>query len=108
KAMVLTGIEEPLQMQEMPLPVPNSDQGLVMLAAAALNKRDYWITKGKYPGIKFPLIPGSDGSGWFDGREVVINPGLDWGDSPAHFSKEFRILGMPEQGTLAEAVVIPL
>mgnify|MGYP000706343906 CR=1 FL=1 len=36
---------------------------LVRLSAAALNRRDLWITKGKYGGIKLPCVLGADGAG---------------------------------------------
>src|SRR6185312_2122082 len=38
------------------------------------------------------------------GRQVIINPGHDWGDHPEFQSKEFKILGLPEDGTFAEYV----
>ena len=33
------------------------------MKAAALNRRDEWIKEGKYPGIKYGVTLGSDGSG---------------------------------------------
>jgi NADPH:quinone reductase-like Zn-dependent oxidoreductase len=91
---------------------------LVRLKAASLNRRDFWITRGLYPGVKCPVVLGSDGAGvvgelgpgvtdTWKGREVVINPGLDWGPNPRVQSKAFRILGMPDDGTFAEAVTVP-
>jgi len=35
---------------------------------------------------------------------VLINPGLFWGDNEEYQSREFRILGMPDNGTFAEFV----
>ncbi len=105
--MILWGLEMPLQPAEITPTPPGEGEVLVSLRAAALNKRDYWITKGKYPGLSFPLVPGSDGAGLVDGREVVINPGLDWGSDPDHFALDFRILGMPDHGTFAQMVKVP-
>jgi NADPH:quinone reductase-like Zn-dependent oxidoreductase len=91
---------------------------VVRLKAAALNHRDVWIRKGQYAGIQLPAILGSDGAGevaavgpgvdsqWI-GKHVVINPGLEWGDDPRCFGKNFRILGMPDHGTYAESVKVP-
>jgi NADPH:quinone reductase-like Zn-dependent oxidoreductase len=45
-------------------------------------------------------------SGW-QGREVVINPALRWGGSAAVQGEGFAILGMPDDGTFAEAVAVP-
>jgi zinc-binding alcohol dehydrogenase/oxidoreductase len=52
-------------------------------------------------------VPGSDGAGTFGGRDVIINPSLDWGGDPDYFSPDFRILGMPDHGTFSDAVVVP-
>jgi len=37
---------------------------------------------------------------------VIINPSHDWGDCPEFQSKEFKILGLPEDGTFAEYVKV--
>ena len=88
---------------------------VVRLKAAALNHRDVWIKQGAYAGLRFPIIPGSDGAGivtevgpgveasW-EGREVIINPSVDWGHDPRAQEPRFTILGMPRNGTLAEFV----
>jgi NADPH:quinone reductase-like Zn-dependent oxidoreductase len=71
-----------------------------------------------YPGIQTPVILGSDGAGtvtkvgddvamhWLN-QEVVINPGWEWGENEAAQSPEFRILGMPDDGTFATETVVP-
>jgi zinc-binding alcohol dehydrogenase/oxidoreductase len=51
---------------------------------------------------------GSDGAGVLeDGREVIINAGIGWGKDPKAQSKDFRILGLPDNGTFAEYVKVP-
>ncbi len=119
KAAVLEGVEKPLVIQEVADPVPAPNWAVVRLQAAALNHRDLWIQQGRYPGLKFPIIPGSDGAGvvaavgreadrdWV-GRPVIINPSLDWGDDPRVPGPGFRILGLPDDGTLAGAVAVPV
>jgi NADPH:quinone reductase-like Zn-dependent oxidoreductase len=43
------------------------------------------------------------------GKEVVINPSLGWGESERFQDpKGFRILGLPDDGTFAEQVVVPV
>src|SRR5205085_6907135 len=37
----------------------------------------------------------------------VINPGLDWGDDPRAQGPNFRILGLPDDGTYAQMVKVP-
>jgi zinc-binding alcohol dehydrogenase/oxidoreductase len=117
KAIVLEAADKPLILKDVVTPPLKPGEVLVKIKAAALNRRDYWITIGKYAGIKYPSILGSDGAGvitqigddvaasW-SGREVIINPGHDWGDHPEFQSKDFKILGLPEDGTFAEYVKV--
>ncbi|MVN90455.1 quinone oxidoreductase family protein [Mucilaginibacter aquatilis] len=115
KAMVLTGPDEPLAYKDVEKPVLKQNEVLVQIKAAALNRRDYWITIGKYAGIKYPTILGSDGAGvvveaadeagrqWLN-KEVIINPGHNWGNDDQYQGADFKILGLPDDGTLAEYV----
>jgi NADPH:quinone reductase-like Zn-dependent oxidoreductase len=119
KAAVLEGIAKPLVIQSVADPAPAAGFAVVRLVAAALNHRDLWIQQGRYAGLKFPIILGSDGTGvveavgskgdrgWL-GREVIINPSLDWGDDPRAQGPGFRILGLPDNGTFAEAIAVPV
>lgn len=91
----------------MPAPVPEKKEAVVDIRAAALNHRDLFITQGLYAGIRTPCILGSDGAGEWRGKKVVIYPALDWGDSPQAQGKNFRVLGMPEDGTFAEQIRLP-
>lgn len=88
-AAVLDGINLPLQLKSVETPRLSDKHAVVRLHAAALNHRDLWIQKGQYADLKFPIILGSDGAGvvaecsdsrWV-GKEVIINPSLDWGES---------------------------
>ncbi|OON69591.1 zinc-binding dehydrogenase [Hymenobacter sp. CRA2] len=118
KALVLDGIGQPVQLREVPTPQPQPGEVLVRLEAAALNHRDVWIQKGQYAGLRFPIILGSDGAGTvaelgegtdetLRGQAVIINPGHNWGDNPKAQSREFKILGLPQDGTFAEYVSVP-
>ena len=119
KATVLTEVKQPLVHRELPAPVAASGQAVVRLKAAALNHRDLWTQLGLYPNIKLPITLGSDGAGivtstgspadasWV-GRDVIINPSLDWGDDPRAQGPKFRILGLPDNGTFAEQLLIPV
>ncbi len=106
-SMILFGNDSPLEVGDLVPSMPNEGEVFVLLKAAALNKRDYWITKGKYPGITYPLVLGSDGVGVIEGREVIINPSIAWGDDPEYFSDDFSILGLPYHGTFSDMVVVP-
>ncbi len=120
KAVVLheKGGPEKLQIEEVDTPQPGPGELRVKLRASALNRRDYWITLGMYPGLTLPCIAGSDGAGVIDavgeggddaaiGREVVVYPARAWGDEQSRFGPEFRVLGMPDQGTFAEYICVP-
>jgi NADPH:quinone reductase-like Zn-dependent oxidoreductase len=109
KALVLNQIKEPLVVEERPELKAGNGQVVVRLKAAALNRRDYWITQGLYPGMKLPIIPGSDGAGTViqTGKEVIINPGINWGKSENVQNPDFKIIGMPDDGTFAEEIAVP-
>ncbi len=42
------------------------------------------------------------------GREVIINPSLDWGGRESAQDEAFSILGLPRDGTLAEKISVPV
>jgi zinc-binding alcohol dehydrogenase/oxidoreductase len=119
KAIVLQSAEQPVVYKEVATPTLQAGEALVQVKAAALNRRDYWITIGKYAGIKYPTILGADGAGivtevsaeadqsWL-GKEVIINPSQNWGDSPDYQGKDQKILGLPDDGTFAEFVKVPV
>lgn len=117
KAAVIQGIQE-LLVDSVPTPSAAPGEAVVRLRAAALNHRDVWIKRGAYAGLRFPIVPGSDGAGvvvevgpgvdesWV-GRDVILNPSLDWGHDPKAQEPRFQILGLPRDGTLAEYISIP-
>ncbi len=106
KALVFQEKGQPLQYRDFELPQAGEGEVLVQLKAAALNHRDLYVTQGQYPGIRTPIILGSDGAGLYEEREVVIQPGTGWGDHPAFAAKTYTILGLPQNGTFAEWVAV--
>lgn len=119
QAAQIVATKQPVVVREVPDPIAAPGQAVVRLKAASLNHRDLWIQLGLYAGIKLPVIPGSDGAGvveavgsdadksWI-GREVIINPSLDWGHDPRAQGPSFRILGLPDSGTFAQQIAIPV
>ena len=120
KAVVLAELGGPdnLTIKEVDTPEPGPGEVRVKLKNSALNRRDYWMTIGRYPRTSLPCIAGSDGAGTIDavgagvddavmGREVVVYPAREWGDSEVAFGPDFRVLGMPDQGTFAEYICCP-
>ncbi len=91
---------------------------VIQLKTAALNRRDYWITQGLYPKIKLPIVLGSDGAGvvletgagveasW-QGKEIILQSGINWGDREEAQAPEFEVLGMPRDGTFATHILVP-
>ena len=120
QAVVLNEVGGPdkIAVQQVDTPEPGEGEVRVKVIASALNRRDYWMTNGKYPGMQLPCIPGSDGAGVVDsagsssdaelvGKEVVIYPARQWGDDQRAPGRDFRVLGMPDQGTFAEHICVP-
>ena len=83
------------------------DGPVIEMKAAALNHRDLWITQGKYARIKLPVVLGSDGSGIYEGKRVLAQPGMNWPPGSPWQSKDYQIVGMPGDGTFAEKFAIP-
>ncbi len=117
KALVLESEKSTVLYKELATPQPKADEVLVRVKAAALNHRDVYITQGLYPGIKVPVILGSDASGiveavgqevtphWLN-KSVIINPNNNWGDHEKVQAKNYHILGMPSNGCFAEYVCV--
>ena len=98
-----------LRSETIPDPQAGSGEALVELRAAGLNRRDLLVRTGTYP-FPLPLVPGSDGAGVRrdTGEEVVVFPGLGWGDREDAPAAGFGILGGPRDGTYAELIALPV
>jgi zinc-binding alcohol dehydrogenase/oxidoreductase len=120
KALVLhESPAERVRIDDVPLPTLSANDALIRMNAAALNHRDEWIRKGQYGKLRYGTILGSDGCGvveqvgstsyehWL-GREVIINPSLEWGTNPRVQDRAYNILGMPSNGTFAEYCAVPV
>lgn len=119
KCQTLVAVKKPLELCDQKPLSPGKGEVVVALKYASLNRRDYWITQGLYPGLEPPVVLGSDGAGvvqglgegvdsdWM-GREVIMNPGIGWGSDPRCQAYDFQILGLPLNGTLASQVVVPV
>ena len=108
RAQVLHAVgERPRLAVDYPHPQPEADEVAVRIRAAALNHRDLYITQGLYPGVRVPVVLGSDGVGELDERRVLLQPGLAWGEREDAQAPAYHVLGMPTDGTFAEWTVVP-
>jgi zinc-binding alcohol dehydrogenase/oxidoreductase len=108
------GPPEAMKLVDLPDPVAGPGECVVRLKACGLNHRDVWIRQGLYAKIRLPCVLGSDGAGVVEsgdpswtGKRVVIIPCETWGPDPAVQGKDFAILGMPRQGTMAQKIAVP-
>ncbi len=118
KALVLKE-DKTLIIRDEPKPTAGPNECVVALKASALNHREIWLGKGLYPGMRLPCILGADGAGvvteigsevsadW-KGKEVIIYPAYDWGNDEQAPTRQFRVLGMPDPGTIAEYIKVPV
>lgn len=112
KAIVIheDGGPEVLCYEDVPDPEPGVGEVLVRMRAASLNHLDVWVRKG-LPSVPKPRILGADGAGIVEsvgpgvegfepGEPVVINPGVEHGDT-------IHVIGEQMQGVHAELASIP-
>lgn len=103
------GGPEVLRYEDVPDPEPGPGEVLVRLRAASLNHLDVWVRKG-LPSVPKPRILGGDGAGVVEalgdgvtglspGDRVVINPGLEHGDT-------IGVVGEHSDGTHCELIAI--
>lgn len=114
----------PLSLQNLPQPTPQGRELLVRMSAASLNHRDVFLRQHLYPGLTFDVPMGADGVGTvvgagpnvsdpqrWQGKRVILNPGVGWKDSPdgPEDPKGYRIMGgtkVYNKGTLQDYVAI--
>ncbi len=118
KAALVQGKDSDPTIAELPKPIPTAGFARLRVLSTALNRRDVWIQRGQYAGIRYPAVLGSDVCGIVDAvgdeaglrwlqREVIVNPNVNWGHDEQAQSGEYQILGMPSQGGLAQYLCVP-
>lgn len=104
------GGPEVLRYEDAPDPSPAPGEVLIELRAASLNHLDLWVRRG-LPSVPKPRVLGADGAGVVAalgegveglevGERVVINPGLEHGDT-------ISVVGEHTEGTHAELIALP-
>jgi alcohol dehydrogenase, propanol-preferring len=100
RAMVLERAKQPLQLREVPMPRPASEQLLVRVSVCAVCRTDLHIVDGELPDPKLSLIPGHQIVGRVEemGAEVkhfsvgdrVGIPWLGWTDGECRYCRSNR------------------
>jgi propanol-preferring alcohol dehydrogenase len=92
RAMVLERTGEPLQLVELPEPVPEPGQVLVRVRACGVCRTDLHIVDGELANPKLPLVPGHQivgevvgGGTRFEARTRIGVPWLGWTDGTCRF-----------------------
>ncbi|KAF3389072.1 putative zinc-type alcohol dehydrogenase-like protein YogA, partial [Penicillium rolfsii] len=114
----------PLTLRTLAQPSPQGRELLVKLTAASLNHRDLFLRQHLYPGVTFDVPLLADGVGTvvgvgpsvsnvdkWQGKRVILNPGVGWKDSPdgPEEATGYRIMGGTKfynKGTLQEYITI--
>lgn len=105
-----------LKISEVSNPVVSAGEVVVKLLTAGINRRDLGIPNRRGNESE-AVVLGSDGAGIIEsigdgvttvavGDEVIINPALRWEEKSDAPPEAFDILGMPDNGTFAEKIVI--
>ena len=100
RAMVLDRPGKPLQLRDLPIPVPKPDQILVKVAACAVCRTDLHLVDGELLNPQLPVIPGHQIVGRIEklgervtrfsvGQRVGI-PWLGWTDGECPFCRSGR------------------
>ena len=106
KALVLKAFNSYPTIDTIELPALEADMSEVKVKAVGLNRRDFYITQGLYPGVEFPVVMGSDVCGIYEDQEVIVNPNINWGGNEEVQGEDYHILGMPTWGGMAEYVQV--
>ncbi|MEP7196855.1 MAG: zinc-binding dehydrogenase [Saprospiraceae bacterium] len=107
RAAIIYGIGEKFKVENTTDPILDDSKVIIQTKYCSLNHRDLWISKGQYANLKFPIILGSDICGVYGSKSVLVNPSQFWGTNPDFQSINFKILGLPDSGGLAEKVLVP-
>lgn len=91
----------------------------VRVLCTSVNHRDQYIREGRYAQIRYPAVLGSDICGVLaphehsdpsvihEGKRIIVDPSLQWGDDQRAQGQKYNIIGMPSQGALAEYTCVP-
>jgi propanol-preferring alcohol dehydrogenase len=73
RAMLLRAAGQPLQLVDLPTPVPGAGQVLIRVRACAVCRTDLHVVDGELPDPKLPLIPGHEIVGTVAGKGAEVS-----------------------------------
>lgn len=118
KAAVWSNENTRFNISDVPYKPAGKGEVVVKIVAASINHIDVWLKRGAFVAISHAFVGGADGAGTIVevgdgvdqnliGKDVVISPGLGWGNKDFQDSS-FHILGIGNNGTFAEYTTILL
>jgi NADPH2:quinone reductase len=109
RAAVLTAVDTPFELRDLPNPVPADGQALVRVRAAGINFLDVLIRRGRYPQMPdLPTVPGAEVAGELeDGTRVMaLLPGGGYAEL-ATVARE-ALVPLPDEANFAEGAAFLL
>jgi len=103
-----------LQLVDLPEPKPGPGELTLDIRAASINHLDLWVRKG-LPGLKYPMILGSDAAGIIreTGRPALLNPSTSCGtcefcaSGNKSLCLKYAVFGEHRDGTNAASICVP-
>jgi alcohol dehydrogenase, propanol-preferring len=130
RAARMYGYNEPLRLEEIPIPDISSDEVLVKVAAAGMCRSDFQLMNGYFREglpVSFPITPGHEvagtiaavgadvprSAGLSEGELTVVDP--NWGDGVCrqchegneHLCSSGQLVGFGPPGGFAEYMAVP-
>ncbi|OKS86683.1 quinone oxidoreductase family protein [Mucilaginibacter polytrichastri] len=123
KAVILTKINEPLQVQELEIPVPGKGEILIRVYVAGVNYSDIQKYKGRY--FNMPVLPltlglevagivevnGEDTNQALHGKRVVAllgKMGFQGGFAEYALAKEEEVIELPDNVSFEDGLAVPV
>lgn len=125
RALLLPGVDQPLEMIERELPDPSPGDALVRIEACGVCGSDLFLQRGGFGTDRLPVVPGHEAAGrveavgspsdaWLVGRQVALYYIHAPGDSIWALSGHINVgpqvqrMGVDVDGAFADAVIRPV
>jgi NADPH2:quinone reductase len=104
RAAVLTGVDAPFEIRDVPEPPTDGGKVLVRVRAAGINFADVMVRRGAYPQIpEFPTVLGSEVAGELeDGTRVLAFTSGGGGYAEVAAVERAQVVPLPDEASFAE------